>query len=310
MIKLNDEEIQHLRRVAKSVNQKIRRASKRGEKDLPDYMSVRDLRAQFTTKEDLKNEISQFEKMLNNKEALRRRATKEGTISNWRFEYIQDNLQATREHIDREIKRQKIILKDYDQENYFAINEKIYKMEQERDIINQELDKLTAQELRSAGKVVDRYKRRMLKTIAGRKYFMRNLDALLHAQGKSAKEREKIYRKLNRLTNEEFEEMYERHDIISSIMVSIDSLDDDELTNEERFERAEKALEDENVLKELELFESDVGDYIKEAKQVVKDNQLLFDASQQQYVTFDEYEKQALDLGKRKKNIKRLNYKR
>lgn len=290
MIRLNDEETQELRRVAKNVNQKIRRASKRGQKDLPNLVSVRDLKAQFVNKKDLKKEVEQLKGMLNNKEALRRHQTKEGTISNWRFDYIKANLRSTKKYINREIERQRFILKDYP-DHLYAIREKINKLIDERDVINQELDTLSAQQLRTVGTVVDRYKRRNLKTIAGRNYFMKNLDALLQARGMGLDERRRIKDKLDEMTNEEFEEFYERHDIVSEIMSSIDSYEEDKLSDKDRFELAEKALEDENLSQSMDEFEKNADTYIKEAKQKVKETDLLFDASTQEWVSKDEYEK-------------------
>lgn len=289
MIKLNDEELQDLRKLAKNVNQKIRRASKRGEKDLPDLVSVRDLKAQFTNKKDLKREMSQLRKILNNKEALRRHKTQDGSISNWRFDYIKSNLRSTKKWIDREIERQRFIYKDYD-DHFYSIKWKVYKLIDERDIINQELDKLSAQQLRTVGTVVDRYKRRNLKTIAGRNYFMRNLDSLLQARGTSLTERKKIKDKLDTMSNEEFEEFYERHDIVSEIMSAIDSYEEDKLTAKERFEIAEKALEDENMAKNMELLEENLDEYITESKEGVKQLDMLFDASRQKWITKEQYE--------------------
>lgn len=292
MIRLNDEETNELRRIAKNVNQKIRRASKRGEKNLPNLVSVRDLKAQFVNKKDLKREMEQLKGMLNNKEALKRHQTKDGSISNWRFEYIKANLRSTKNYINKEIERQHQILSDYP-DHLYAIKEKVNKLEHERDVINQELDKLSAQELRTVGTVVDRYKRRNLKTIAGRNYFMKNLDALLHARGLDLDERRKIAEKINELTNEEFEEFYERHDIVSEIMTTIDSYEEDKLTDKERFELAEKALEDDkNIENNMKKFEKNVDSYTEEAQNIVKG--LVFDASEQEWITKEEYERRVM----------------
>lgn len=294
MIKLNDEENQRLRRVVKSANQKIRRAAKRGEKDLPNLFSVRQLKAQFTTKTDLKREVKEISRIINNKEALQRRATKEGTISNWRFDYIKRNQVATLKWINREIEKQKLILKDYP-EHFYAIREKLNKLQDERDIIRINLDNLSADKLRTVGTVVDRFKRQNLRTLAGRTYFMKNLDSLLAARTVPKKERDKIMRKLENLTNDEFEEMYNRHDIISDIMTYIDSPSGGEgLSDKERFKQAEEALKEQRAKDELDLFHENFDDYVKEAKDVVKQNNKIFDASRQKWISEEEYKDIAL----------------
>lgn len=297
MIRLNDEETQELRRLAKNVNQKIRRASRRGEKNLPNLVSVRDLRAQFVNKRDLKKEMEQLKGMLNNKQALRKHQTKDGTISNWRFDYIKSNLRSTKNYIDKEIKRQEFILKDYP-DHLYAIREKIEKLEDEKRVINQQLDQLTAQQLRTVGTVVDRYKRRNLKTIAGRNYFMRNLDSLLHARGLDLEERKEIFEKLNELTNEEFEEFYERHDIVSEIMVTIDSYEEDRLSDKARLEIAEQALEDDkNTVENMKVFEKNVDKYVDEAQNIVAG--MIWNATDQKWMTKEEY-KRAIKRGLKK----------
>ena len=280
-----------IRQTIKSFNQKIRRAEKRGEKGLPSYRSVREFKAQFATKGDAKKELAQLRTMLNNKQALQRRRTADGTISNWEFNYIVKNLQNTDKWIVREIEKEKIRLRDYPP-YLLATRQNIIRLNDERDIIHRELNKLTSDQLKTVESVINKYKRKDLKTIAGREYFMKNLDSLLSAQGVSLKERESIRKDFDEMTNEEFEELYRRHDVITDIMILIDSpTADKEMSNKERFEIAERALKDQQVADNVNLLKENYKDYIEEAKSAVKETNMLFDASRQKYVPYDEYKK-------------------
>lgn len=294
---------EEIRRTIKSFNQKVRRAEKRGEKGLPALRSVREFKAQFSTKVDAKKELSQLRSMLNNKQALQRRRTVDGTVSNWEFDYIVNNLKATNKWINREIDKERLKMKDFP-DHLYATRERINKLLDEREIINRNLDALTSDQLRTVGSVISRFKRRNLKTIAGREYFMKNLDSLLTAKGISRKEREKIFKKFEALSNEEFEELYRRHDVVTDIMNVFDSPTGNGLSNKDRFERAEQALKEQQVNDNLNLLLENYGDYINDSKQAVKDaremasNASIFDATNQEYVSEAEYKRRAMKFGK------------
>lgn len=291
MAKFDTEFNNEIRKTIKSFNQKIRRAERRGEKGLPSYRSVKEFKAQFATKADAKKELAQLRTMLSNKQALQRRRTADGTISNWEFDYIAKNLRATDKWIAREIEKEKLKMRDYP-EYLYATREKINRLLDEREIINRNLNTLTSDKLKTVESVINKYKRKDLKTIAGREYFMKNLDALLHAQGVSKKEREQIQKDFADLTNEEFEEFYSRHDVVTDIMLLIDSPTGGEgISNKERFERAEQALKDKNVKNNVDNVRENYKGYIEESKSAVKEANMLFDASRQKYVSYDEYKK-------------------
>ena len=296
MAKFDNEFNAEIRTTINSFNQKIRRAEKRGEKGLPSLRSVREFKAQFATKKDAKRELAQLRTMLNNKQALERRRTADGTISNWEFDYITKNLRSTDKWIAREIEKERLKMRDYP-DHLYATREKINRLIDERDIIHRQLNTLTTDALKTVESVIQKYKRKDLKTIAGREYFMKNLDALLQAQGVSLKERQEMYKKFEDMSNEEFEELYRRHDVITDIMLLIDSPTGGEgLSNKDRFERAEQALKDEELANNVNLIKENYETYIEEAKTAVNEANMLFDASNQEYVSYREYEKRAKSL--------------
>lgn len=270
-----------IRRTVKNFNQKIKRAESRGEKGLPDLRSVRDLKAQFTTKQDMKKELAQLSRMLNNKQALQRVRTKEGTISNWEYDYIVDNLRATKKWVNRELEKARYRVKDYP-DHLYAIREDVLKLEAERDYLDRNIKSLSARELRTVGAIEGRMKRANLKTVTGRKHFMKTLDSILTARGMKIKDRQRIYDKLNDLSNEEYMELYKRHDIISTIM--------GRYVPKDQIEIYETLAEDEEVGELVKEFNDNLDEYIVEAKQkVAETNSMMFDASEQRYVTKEEY---------------------
>ena len=255
-------------RTIKSFNQKVLRAERRGQKNLPELRSVREFKAQFKTKEDAKRELKQYRALLNNKEALQKRQTMEGTITNWEFDYIVNNLRATNKWIDREINKARIRYQDYPTHLY-AIREDVNVLMHEKYIINRELNKLTARELKVVAGTIDKYKRRNVKISAGREYFMKNLDSLLTAKGVMKESRAKIYKKLDRLSNDQFFEFYKRHDIVSDVMIMIpsDPLNED---NIDRKKKAKEAVSDDITNQQLDDFMENVDSYVEEAKSAIE----------------------------------------
>ena len=277
-----------IRRTINSFNQKIRRAKKRGEKGLPELRSVREFKAQFTTTEDAKRELRQFKSLLNNKEALQRYRTKDGTITNWEFSYIVQNLVATNKWIDREIEKARERYKDYPNHLY-AIREDINTLVHEKYIINRDLDELTAQQLKTVSATIDKYKRRNIKISAGRDYFMRNLDALLQAKGLPKEKRSKMYNKLNKLTNDQFLEFYKRHDIVSDIMIMIPSDPASDNNTKERKKIAKEVVSDDITGDALDEFAKSLDDYIDEAKTSVDHRGEVITNDKGEKVTYEEF---------------------
>ena len=262
MAKYSPEFNRELQRTVKSFNQKIRRAEARGVKGLPDIRSVRELKAQFSTENDLKHEMDSLKLLLNNKEALKRRTLKEGTVSNWQYDYLARNLQATKRFIDRELEKAEERLKEYPS-YLFSIRADIETLQHKKDILARDISNLTADELRTTSAIVRQYKRSNLRIRAGRERFMDNLDQLLAPRGVSVKERRRIKDKLNTLTNEQFEEFYRRHDIVSDVMIMIPSptTDKNEKEAKEVFES-----EDDEADAIAQDFIENIDQYIEEVK--------------------------------------------
>ena len=268
-----------------SFNQKIKRAEKRGEKGLPELRSVREFKAQFATKKDAKRELAQLRTMLNNKQALERRRTADGTISNWEYDYIVKNLQATKKWVARELEKARIRVKDYP-DHLYAIRADVLKLEAEKAYLERDLNNLTARELKTVLATEKRMKRSNLRSIAGRKHFMDSLDGLLTARGIRKKERESIYKKLDSMTNEEFLEFYKTNDIVGTIMgYYIPTEKDDEI------KILEDLSKDDEVKEIIDNFSEDLDEKISVAKDSVKKINQLVEAGTGKVYSKEEYMK-------------------
>lgn len=273
-----------INRTIKSFNQKIKRAEKRGERGLPELRSVREFKAQFTTKNDAKKELSYLKQMLNNKQALERRRTKEGTISNWEFDYIVNNLQATKRWVSRELEKARIRVKDYP-DHLYAMREDVLKLESEKAYLERDIANLTARELQTVQAIERRMKRADLRNITGRKHFMETLDFILTAQGIKKKERQRIYSKIDTMNNEEFLEFYKTNDAAGTIMAIY-------IPSDENRVKILEDLEEDNDTKEIvDDFTENLDERIMESKQKVKEINTLVNKSTGEVMTKEEYMK-------------------
>lgn len=261
----SDETNNELYRVVKSFNQRVRRHESKGEKHLPELISVAQLKASFRTEKDLKNELSQYKSLLNNKQAFERHKAVEGSITNWEFDYIVKNLKSTEQHINREIIKEMERIKTQ-KERKNIIKDRLRTLQHEREIIKRDLTKLTAGELKVVSGTIERFKHFNLRIQAGRKFFERNLDYLLAAKGVSLKNRKKIYDKLDTMTNEEFDEFYKKHDVVSEVMIKIPSLP----SAKDEKKVAEEAVAQKETTDLLDDFERSLDENIAGVKEDVK----------------------------------------
>lgn len=274
-----------IRKTIKNFNQKIKRAEKRGEKGLPDLRSVREFKQQFATKRDAKRELAQLRTLLNNKEALQRHRTKDGTISNWEYDYIIKNLQDTKRWVNRELEKARYRVKDYP-DHLYAIREDVVKLEAERDYLARDIRNLSARELKTVAAIESRMKRSELKTITGRKYFMDTLDSLLMIRGMTTAQRKQIASKLNKLSNDEFLELYKSHDVVSTIMEYY-------IPTEKKGELQllEDLSDDADLTSVINDFNENIDEYIGDAKESVRKIETLIDKGTGKEVTVDEFKK-------------------
>ena len=282
--KFSDELNADIRRTMRSAIQKVRRAEKRGEKGLPTLPTVREFKAMYATEEDAKRNLRQYRAMLNNKEALQRYRTKEGTITNWEFGFIVQNLEETKRKVERELLKEQIRVRDFP-DHLYAIRANVLRLEAERDYLSRDLDQLNSRELKTVSATIQRVQRSDLRTIAGRKHFMRSLDGVLTAQGLPKKQRQEIFNKINSLTNEEFAELYKNNDGIRKIMERYIPED------EGKIKVLEDITQDDEMKEVTTQFTSTLDESIKQAKDSVKEINTLVEAGTGKVYTKEEYMK-------------------
>lgn len=206
---------QEARKIVKSFNQRVRRAEARGMKNLPQTTSMRELKARFTTDKDLKKELSYLRRMNTDKEALKRHFLGEGAITNWEFNYLKDNLKQVKTFTDVQLKMARARLADspYD----YGLRQEVLNLEQRREYLNRDLNKLTYSELKTFRKYTEQYKDAARRDINYFDKYLKTLDQIMKQSDIPDSIVAEFKNKINKMPPKVFIEMYRRHDIIGDL---------------------------------------------------------------------------------------------
>lgn len=207
----------YARRVVKSFNQRVMRAEKRGLKNLPNLRKVRELKAMFTTEEDLKKELASLREFNENRNALDQKLLGEDArLTNWEFEYIRDNMDELKEYYDREIEKAR---KRYANEPFdMAIRDDVLNLEQRRQYLNRNLLELSKSELATFRKYLSQYKGRNRTDVNFYDYYFDAFDFLARVSGVEKNKIRYVKERINSLTPEQFYEFYKQHSEMKNIL--------------------------------------------------------------------------------------------
>lgn len=200
----------YARRVVKSFNQRVMRAKKRGLKNLPSLRSVRELKAQFTTEDDLKKELASLRTFNESRDALDEKLLGEETrLTNWEFNYIKNNLTELKKYYNREIEKAK---ERYANEPFdMAIRDDVLNLEQRRQYLDRDLLELNKSELATFRKYLSLYKDRNRTDQNFYDYYFESFDFLARVAGVPKYQLNFIKQQINSLTPPQFYEFYRSH---------------------------------------------------------------------------------------------------
>lgn len=212
----------YARRVVKSFNQRIMRAEKRGIKNLPDIQKVRELKAKFTTEEDLKKELSELRKFNENRKALDMKMLgNEAKLTNWEYEYIRDNLDELKDYYNREIKKAQQRYADQPFEP--ALRIELQNLQERRTYLDRNLLELSKSELSTFRRYLNVYKGRNRKEQNFYDQYLESFDFLMRVSGVPKEDIDYIRQRINSLTPNQFYELYKQHDIMADLFNEIPS---------------------------------------------------------------------------------------
>ena len=210
---------QEARKIVKGFNQRVRRAEARGAQNLPQTTSMRELKARFETESDLKKELSYLRQMTNNKEALGRHFLGQGSVTNWEFNYIKDNLEDLQTFYDVQIKlaRARYKANPYD----YGLRQQVITFEERREFLNRDINKLNYSELKTFRKYLTNYKDYNRRDMNYFSSFLKALDEMMGQAGVDKKLVEDFKKRINKIPPKLFIEIYRNHDVVNDIFEEI-----------------------------------------------------------------------------------------
>ena len=265
----------YARRVVKSFNQRVMRAERRGIKNLPSLQKVRDLKAKFTTEEDLKKELAELRKFNDNRNALDMKLLgNEARLTNWEFNYIKDNLDDLKKFYDRELERAQ---QRYKNDKFdMALREDVLNLQERRNYLDRDLLELSKSELSTFKKYLNRYKNRNRTDNNFYDYYYDSLDFLMRVSGVDQKRIEHIREGINSLTPDQFYEFYKEHTELKNILDYVPSPERAKYYAKMR-EYDEKRKDDymkeigadaKEVQDKIEVIDKNIDKWIKQAKKI------------------------------------------
>lgn len=254
----------YARRVVKSARQRIRRAEARGMKNLPEIPTLRQLKARNQTVTDLKRELTDLRKLNTDKDALQRHFLGQGAVINWEFNHLKNNLQELKTFYDLQIKMAKARYKSdpYD----YGLKQQIVTMEDRRDYLNRDINKLSYSELKTFRKYLSQYKNYTRKDINYYDRYLKSLDALMKQSGVDKKTISELRDKFANMPREVFMEMYRQHDVVNDLFQIDPSPEKYEAEEQEEYEKKKKAKEE----KQPQLDEDQISNINEKASAMVQ----------------------------------------
>lgn len=230
----NDE----IRRTVKSFNQRIIRAERRGMKNLPSRMSVRQLKARYTTKQDLKRELNMLRKMNQDPDAMKRRKLGDTWIVNWEYDYLKDKLKDVKYFYNVMIEMAKDRYQD--NPNDIGLRDEYINLQERVKLLDRNLDDLTYSDLRSMRGYINKYETYGTRDNDYFDTYLSALQVMLESSNLDAETIRQLKEKFNSLTPQELSELVRRHDVVSDVFKYVNSPKD---SFTEQVERARKRRE-------------------------------------------------------------------
>lgn len=209
-----------IRKVVRNFNRKRNRAYAKGFRNLPNLVKVSDLKARYETRADLNKQLRALKRFSSGGKNILETIENQGgaTATAWEFKYLKQNAKDARNYFLRQ---------------YRDISRKIGKFPGERLRLENIVDKINfldmdikymdQEQFRSFRATINEYITSGSKRRAGYRGFLSEVLSVMKLVGIEEKDINKVMRKINELTPDQFYSMYESSSLISRIYELADS---------------------------------------------------------------------------------------
>lgn len=241
--------------VVKRFNEKRNRAIKRGFKDVPAPIKVSDLKARYTTRSEMNKQLTQLSKFASRGYDVLKEVENQGGAKaiKWELSYLKSNLELS---------------KEYYKKQYALIASKVGDFPGERmrlDTISKKLSTLeldlaymTQSQFNSYRAAIKEFINKPKKMMAGYRGFLKEVDNVMTMVGIKEDKKKLFFSKIDTLTPEQFNYLFEKSDIVSRVY---------DLADSPTYEHGIKLNTTEDIAEDLiETLLEETDDLVKKAK--------------------------------------------
>lgn len=200
-----------IRRDVYNFNQRVRRAKARGIKNLPDEIETSALKRRFDTRADLNREL----KLLREYRAENLReinATDKIKTTEWNLRFIDINREKAKKYWQEQIDIMQPRTKNYPGER-----QRLDTAKKNLEVLNYDINEVTQEKFDSIAGAINSFIRARNRMGSGYRGFLSEVEDVMDTIGVDEKVKNRFFKKLDTLNQEDFFYMYDKNDLIRRI---------------------------------------------------------------------------------------------
>ena len=211
-IRFTPEYNKYIRKTVNEYNRKVQRANTEGKVkkvDLPEMASVKTLKKSYLHRSDLDKELA-------NLKAFSRKSARQkvvGNVSRYQINMINANREKTIEFFEHKAD----VIRKKATSGYPLQKDRLVAIEENLGILKKGVEGATEDELKAMSAYVNKYRGSFERQATGYRGFLSEVDLIMDNVGISQDKQDEFFKKLSKLDEEEFMDLYEKEDIINDI---------------------------------------------------------------------------------------------
>ena len=217
-IRFTPEYNKYIRKTVNEYNRKVQRANTQGKinkANLPDLISVKDLKRSYQHRADLDRELENL-RMFSRKSVRQKKA---GEVSQYQVNLINANREKTIKFFEHKAD----IIRKKATSGYPLQKDRLNAIERNLEILRKGTEGATERELKTMSAYIDKYRSSFERQATGYRGFLSEVDLIMGNVGIDQAKQDELFKKLSKLDEEEFMDLYEKEDIIGRIYELADS---------------------------------------------------------------------------------------
>jgi len=212
-----------IRRVVANFNRKRNRGIRNGYKYIPRKVYVKDVKESFDTPGEIERYLNELEKFNTMGNTAYQEVTTSGgaKTSLYNYNYVKDNLQRTKEYLDRQLDEARRI---YDVDQFsMAKRDYLFNLEERRKDLDLDINTLSQTQFRRFEKETNRMMDENRIKINGYRGFLDVVEKVMKTTNMNKELRKEFFDKMSTLTPAQFTKMYRSNDLVGRIYEIIPS---------------------------------------------------------------------------------------